>query len=275
MRILILFFISTLNVSCFAQNITGTWLGNYGKKFGMINPEKLVVEIFISNDSIVTGASHLYYKNNKYEHYTIKGKFYKKDSTIQFVEDSTIAVKLGFMSSNCLGKYEMKLSVSDSFQRLEGRWKDKRKGLLKCPSSSVWLTKKIDIKKDTAKSIVPIVKNARTDEIQSLIEVKLKDADLIKVEVYDNGEIDNDTVSVFYNDELIVNKKLITTKPIAFNLKLSKEDPIAKLKIIAESVGSIPPCTALLIITTKSKRYEVNLKSDFYKNGIVEFFLKE
>jgi hypothetical protein len=277
MRIL-LFILSVLYFnSSFSQEISGTWVGNYGGAILMMKPQKLVVEIFLSHDSIITGATHLYYRNNKYEHYTIIGKYNKKDSTIIFTEDSTISVKLGFMATNCLGKYKMRLAASDSAYKFEGRWKDKSTSIFKCPSSSVWLTKKREIKKDTVlKADGKIEKiNNRAIEIQSLIEIKKQDADSIKVEMYDNGEIDNDTISVYHNDLLVVDRKMISIKPITIYISLTDDNPISKLKLIAESVGSIPPCTALMIVTTKKKRYEINLKSDFYKNGVVEFFLKE
>jgi hypothetical protein len=131
-----------INLSLNAQNISGEWIGNYGKSFLTTNPQKLVVEIFIHNDSIVTGASHLIYSGNFYEHYTIKGKYNKKDSTISFIEDSTIAVKLG-LGGNCLGIYTMKFaSVNDTILRFEGMWKDKKRGILRCPKSTVLLPKK-------------------------------------------------------------------------------------------------------------------------------------
>jgi hypothetical protein len=272
---MLLFILSVLYFnSSFSQEISGTWAGNYGGAILMMKPQKLVTEIFLSNDSIITGATHLYYRNNKYEHYTIIGKYNKKDSTIIFTEDSTIAVKLGFMATNCLGKYKMKLAVSDSAYRFEGRWKDKSTSIFKCPSSSVWLIKKREIKKDTVSKINEKISNRALD-IQSLIEIKKQDADSIKVEIYDNGEIDNDTISVYHNDLLVVDRKMISIKPITIYISLTDDNPISKLKLIAESVGSIPPCTALMIVTTKKKRYEINLKSDFYKNGVVEFFLKE
>ena len=45
-----------------AQDISGVWTGNYLKHAFAATPEKLVVEIFLYNDSLITGASHLYYK---------------------------------------------------------------------------------------------------------------------------------------------------------------------------------------------------------------------
>ncbi len=127
-----------------------------------------------------------------------------------------------------------------------------------------------------APAITPPVISQRETDVQSLIEIANADKDSIKVEVYDNGDIDGDSVSVYEENLLRINKKMITAKPITFYVSLDKKtNPIAHLRLVAESLGSIPPCTALMIITTKSRRYEVRLSSNFSKNATVEFFLKE
>lgn len=127
-----------------------------------------------------------------------------------------------------------------------------------------------------APAIAPPVISQRETDVQSLIEIATADKDSIKVEVYDNGDIDGDSVSVYEEHLLRINKKMITAKPITFYVSLDKKtNPISHLRLVAESLGSIPPCTALMIITTKSRRYEVRLSSNFSKNATVEFFLKE
>ena len=69
---------------------------------------------------------------------------------------------------------------------------------------------------------------------------------------------------------------MITAKPITFYVSLNKNvNPIAHLRLVAENMGTIPPCTALMIVTTKTKRYELRLLSNFKKNATVELFLKE
>ncbi|GAB2819459.1 hypothetical protein GCM10027043_20030 [Ferruginibacter profundus] len=128
----------------------------------------------------------------------------------------------------------------------------------------------------TAPVVMPAKIAQRETDVQSLIEIAPADKDSIKVDVYDNGEIDGDSVSVYEEHMIRVNKKMITAKPITFYVSLDKNvNPIAHLRLVAESLGSIPPCTALMVITTKSKRYEVRLSSNFSKNATVEFFLKE
>jgi hypothetical protein len=128
----------------------------------------------------------------------------------------------------------------------------------------------------TAPVVIPAKISQRQTDVQSLLEIATADKDSIRVDVYDNGEIDGDSVSVYEEALVRVNKRMITAKPITFYVSLNKNvNPIAHLRLVAESLGSIPPCTALMIVTTKSKRYEVRLSSNFSKNATVELFLKE
>jgi hypothetical protein len=124
--------------------------------------------------------------------------------------------------------------------------------------------------------VLPEKIKQRETDVQSLIEIAPADKDSIKVEIYDNGDIDGDSVSLYQDASLLINKKLITATALTFYVSLNKNNnPISHLRLVAESLGTIPPCTALMIVTTKSKRYEVRLSSNFKKNATVELFLKE
>lgn len=128
----------------------------------------------------------------------------------------------------------------------------------------------------TAPAVMPAILKQRETDVQSLLEIASADKDSIRVDVYDNGEIDGDSVSVYEEGVQRISKKLITAKPITFYVSLNKNvNPIVHLRLIAENLGTIPPCTALMIVTTKSRRYEVRLSSNFRKNATVELFLKE
>jgi hypothetical protein len=268
-----LFFFLTLLVS--AQDISGVWTGNYQPSLFATTPQKLVVEIFVYNDSLITGASHLYYKHDQYEHYKIYGRFKKEESRIYFSEDSTIAVKLGLWDENCLGNYTMKLTSTGNMLEMRGRWDDNSTALFHCASTGVWLEKKAneDTKQTNSK---PVDKNLeRKSDIQNVVEISNAEKDSILIELYDNGIIDNDSASLYLDDSLLLYKQFVSNKPVSLYITLDKQRPLSKLKLAAESLGSIPPCTALMIITTKKKRYEINVSSSFNSNGVVEFFLKE
>ncbi|HEU5168539.1 MAG TPA: hypothetical protein VFU29_23500 [Chitinophagaceae bacterium] len=264
-----------INLFSSAQDISGVWVGNYKPLLFAAHPEKLVVEIFIYNDSLITGTSHLYYKNDQYEHYKIYGRFRKKENIIYFSEDSTIAVKLGPMDQNCLGTYTMKLSSTGNLFQMTGRWEDNSTALFHCSSTGVWLDKKITQNHKQTNREPKNQNPERRSDIQSLIEISSTEKDSIEIALYDNGIVDNDSASLYLNDSLILYKQLVTAKPILLYISLDKQKPLSKLKLFAENLGSIPPCTVLMVVTTKKKKYEVNLSSSFSSNGVVEFFLIE
>ncbi len=101
----------------------------------------------------------------------------------------------------------------------------------------------------------PIIKQITTEETELIIEL------------YDNGEIDGDTVSIYHNNELVVNHAGISTKPVSIKLKVDKEHPHHELVMVADNLGSIPPNTSLMIITAGKKRYEIFISSSEQKNA--------
>jgi len=94
----------------------------------------------------------------------------------------------------------------------------------------------------------------------------------IKVDLYDNGEIDGDTVSVFFNGKLILPHQKLTDKPLSLEVEINPWDNAPnELVMYADNLGSIPPNTALMIVTDGTKRYEVRISSDLQKSGAVRF----
>jgi hypothetical protein len=159
----------------------------------------------------------------------------------------------------------------------------------KQPTSDVPITKKGKpvsvIKKDSAVPAAPslIQKSAPNLPLPSVLRTRanplIKQFEIpageIRIDLYDNGEIDGDTVSVYHNNELIVSSARLSQKPITFRLSVDQQNPHHELVMVADNLGSIPPNTSLMIITTKDKRYQVFISSSEQKNAKVVFDLKE
>lgn len=92
---------------------------------------------------------------------------------------------------------------------------------------------------------------------------------------YDNGEIDGDSITVFYNGKIVLSHQRLTDKPISLTLSLDKNAPQNIITMYADNLGTIPPNTALMIVTDGNKRYEVRIESDTEKSGSVIFEPKE
>ena len=108
----------------------------------------------------------------------------------------------------------------------------------------------------------------RSKAVLKTIEIQ---RDTFTVKVYDNGEIDGDSVSVFYNGSLLVSHKRLSDKPIVLTLPFDKTLDVNELTMYAENLGAIPPNTALMVVTDGDKRYEVRISSDTEKNGTLAF----
>jgi hypothetical protein len=94
--------------------------------------------------------------------------------------------------------------------------------------------------------------------------------DKVKLELYDNGDIDGDSVSIFYNGQVLLSHKKLTDQAIKLDLPVNDNDE-NELVMYADNLGTIPPNTALMIVTDGNKRYEVRITSDLKKSGVIKF----
>jgi hypothetical protein len=106
----------------------------------------------------------------------------------------------------------------------------------------------------------------RENVISDEIEV---DSDSLKVDFYDNGEVDGDSISVFFNSQLLATSLILSERSIHFNLILDTAKEVNELSMFADNLGSIPPNTALMIVTDSKKKYEVRLTSNFKTNATI------
>lgn len=108
----------------------------------------------------------------------------------------------------------------------------------------------------------------RTNELIKTITVTSTD---VTVDLYDNGTIDNDTVSVYLDKKLVVSKQRLTERAITVKLKLDEDNDYHELVMVAENLGEIPPNTSLMVVKAGDKQYEVRITSTEQKNAVVIF----
>ncbi len=92
-----------------------------------------------------------------------------------------------------------------------------------------------------------------------------------RVDFYDNGVVDGDSITVFYNGKILLSHKMLTTNAISLTLSLDENIKENIITMYADNFGTIPPNTALMIVTDGEKRYEVHISSDTEKSGSVVF----
>lgn len=95
------------------------------------------------------------------------------------------------------------------------------------------------------------------------------------VELYDNGQVDGDTVSIYHNNKLLLSGAGLSEKPLKFKILVDAANPHHELIMVAENLGSIPPNTSLMLVTSASNRYEVFISSSQTKNAKIVIDLKK
>jgi hypothetical protein len=105
---------------------------------------------------------------------------------------------------------------------------------------------------------------------KEIIETLKIDAPAVRIDLYDNAEIDNDTVTVFLNNKLLLYKKMLTDKALTIYFNAFPGTDY-ELVMYADNLGTIPPNTALLVVTAGTKKYELRLSSSEQKSAAVRF----
>ncbi|UAY51173.1 hypothetical protein [Ferruginibacter albus] len=123
------------------------------------------------------------------------------------------------------------------------------------------------IKKDPTPDIPDDGFEKRYTDILKTVEIH---NETIRIDLYDNGVIDGDSISLFYNDRLLLAHQRLSEKPITITLNVNTKTT-NELTMYAENLGEIPPNTALMIVTDGTNRYEVPIKSDLKSSGVIRF----
>jgi hypothetical protein len=106
----------------------------------------------------------------------------------------------------------------------------------------------------------------RENVISNEIEVH---SDSLKVDFYDNGEIDGDSISIFYNRKLIAFNQKLSASSVHFDIALDSSKSFNEITMFADNLGSIPPNTALMIVDDGVNKHEIRLSSSLEKNATI------
>lgn len=297
--LLLLCMLLSATVTLQAQTVKGKWYG-----VGNVNVEgsanNYLCELILEQKgSVVTGEFNYFFRNGYFSN-KIKGTYNseKRLLKINFIPMIFYRTVDAAMGVDCMMQGQFTLKVSKVETTLSGKFTSDDLHTYTCAPINVKFTKLLkevpfqqlvetEIEKMAKDTLIrpaesPIQKlqreasiqlNMRTKEIVKELEVS---EDSVRVDLYDNGEFDYDTVSVFYNGKLVQHKQLLETrKPITFKVAVDSIATNNDLVMYAENLGTIPPNSALMIITDKDHRYEINLTSTYQKNAAVRLRRKK
>jgi hypothetical protein len=263
-------------ISSQAQNLTGIWRGKRTQSAGGCFPEyELELQITYSGNNIL-GRAYNYYNKDQYTKILFSGKYNPTTKRMVIIESAVLNYNIPNTCIPCIKTYDLNYTLNATEEALDGTWKGHEMGNDNaCPAGAIHLTRQktsiwpieVDQDENLRKLQAGLNIQKRTNEVVQEFTV---DKQEIKIELYDNAEIDDDTVTIFLNNALLLHKRRLTMQPLTLNITAFPNTDY-ELLMYAENLGRIPPNTALMVITAGGKKYEARLSSNEQKNAVVKF----
>jgi hypothetical protein len=114
----------------------------------------------------------------------------------------------------------------------------------------------------------PSVLKNRSNELMKTLTVTNPE---VTVKLYDNGDIDDDTISVYLDNKLMLSSKRLTASPLTIKFTIDEDNSDHELTMVAENLGRIPPNTSLMVVESGEQRFDVRITSTEQKNAVVRF----
>jgi hypothetical protein len=115
-----------------------------------------------------------------------------------------------------------------------------------------------------------IIENKTTERAIEVLQTLNVYEDSVTIVLYDNGEIDGDTVSVFIDNKLLTKKIGLSAKAQKIKIFVPVGQEV-QVSLYAETLGSIPPNTGLMLVNSGGQYYQVFFTSTLEKSASVLF----
>jgi hypothetical protein len=259
-----------------AQDLNGIWRGKLTPEAGGCFPVYyLELQISYVNNAI-TGNAYDYYDKQRFVRLDFNGRFNSNTKRLVLIEEKILNVQIPRECFPCIKTYDLTYSQNGKNEYLTGDFKgfgaDRKTA---CPPGRIQLQRVM-----VPEFPVQVRQNDTLAKIQQSMQLKPREKEVVKVyeidtsnlkiDIYDNAEIDDDTVSVFMNNTLLLYKKRLTDRALTLNVQAFPGQEY-ELMMYAENLGRIPPNTALMVITSGTKRYELRVVSSDVKSAVIKF----
>lgn len=289
-----------------AQSVFGYWYGYANVKTSGAANNYLVEMILNPERGYVSGVLNYYFKNS-YRSLKVQGNYDVKTRTLSMYDiPLTYFASLNKMEVDCMMNMRGTLRISKSDSVLVGSFVSLPKYKYTCPEVGFNLTFNADISKRdsvlnairnfketnqlwqpsafdtlpavavTPRKVINYVLNNEMPERQVEIAKELEvESDTVEVDFYDNGEVDGDSIAVFFNKQLVAYHLKLSTRSIHFVFTLDKTKDLNELMMFAENLGGIPPNTALMIVDDGKNKHQIRLSSSLEKSAAITIRRKQ
>jgi hypothetical protein len=289
-----------------AQNLAGYWYGVAYVGTGTSANSYLIELIINQNGNTVNGIVNYYFRNT-FRSFKTNGSYSENSRQL-----SLYNIPVTFHGSNsrmevdCPMDFIAQLRVARAGSNLNGRFVSKENYRYTCPdiifdlqlnkdannqdsiltalrqfkeTYQVWTPSATDTLVAAVVQQRPITNFVVNNQFKQRENIVLQEieveADSVRVDLYDNGEVDGDSISLFFNDKLLASTQRLSTKAIHMDLKLDSLKEFNEIAMFADNLGSIPPNTALMIVYDGRQRHEIRLSSNLNQNGVLRIKKKK
>lgn len=279
MRHCVILYFFLLPLCLQAEDLNGIWKGTLTQGPGGCYPQYFL-EIQINfTGGLITGKAYDYYDKNHFVKMSFTGRYNANTHRLVLIENKVLEADIPQDCAPCVKTYDLQYSKKGEDEILAGDWKgiiSGKNGI--CPPG------KIELKKALYSDFpVDIEQNDTLLTLQQTMHLQSRPMDVvktitvnspaIKIELYDNAEIDHDTVTVLINNKLLLYRQMLTDKPLTVNFNAFPGVEY-ELVMYADNLGEIPPNTALMMVTAGSRKIEVFLSSTEQRTAAVKFVYK-
>ncbi len=245
-------FLCLLTGNGFSQELNGLWKGTLTQEPGGCFPTyNLELQIKIA-DGKVSGVCYHYSDTRNYVKKNFEGLYNSTTKSISINEKELLAFQIPSDCTPCVKKYDLWYSNTRK-ETLSGDW-----------SGFV-----VDTKAACQPGHI-VLSRIQESAFEGIQEILVDTGD-IRLDFYDNGEIDDDSISVLVNNKTVLAYQKLSIKPVTLKLRMENDKQMQEVVMKAENLGSIPPNTALLIVTAGKKRYKLYVTSTDQRNAAVRF----
>lgn len=252
------------------QDINGIWRGKLVMEPGGCFPVyNIELQLTVSGTTI-SGVSYHFSDTSNYVKETFTGRYQPDSNIISISEMGVTTFHIPPDCIPCIKRYTLAFHKGGNDEQLRGSWTGRTMdNKTACPPGTIVLNR---VAKSDFKPSVPKTLSDRKAELVREIKV---DTGAIRLDFYDNGVIDGDTISVYVNDMPVISRQMLASKPVSTSIRIDLQRTIQEVVMVGENMGTIPPNTALMIVTAGDKRYQLYLTSDEKKNAMVRFIYEK
>jgi len=234
---------------CAGQDVSGYWKGTLNMR-GCFPENNIELQIDAKGNILVGGSYH-YQDIDNYVKKKFRGTFDRASKKLILQEGIVTTYHIPQRCVICVKNFELTYYREGNKEMLKGYWSGNVLNTLQsCDGGSIILTR------------------TRESAFKEIPEIEV-DTGTIRLDFYDNAQIDGDSITVLVDKQVVMTHQRLGAKPLTTYVRIDLNNTFHEIGMVAENLGSIPPNTAILIITAGKNRHLLTLSSSEVKSARV------